>query len=281
MTSGVIEAARRLMLAQFDILLANEEAVRAGRIVALHDFRVAMRRLRSLLRAFRKPLAGTGAAAVEARLDRFSASLGPSRDMDVWMRFLRSPAVTRKMSGRAGWPTFFARQEEVHRRRKAGVQRIFTGNAWGAIKTDVDRFLRESLRPVAAPRPEGSARDAAVKALGKAMEQVEQRSRIAPAYAPAAVHRLRIACRRARYLAEFFSAELGVEVARLGRRMKSAQDVLGDVHDIDVQLAHLRRQRARIPASLRADLEQRRRRALVRFESVWHRIRRVENALGG
>ncbi|OQW96945.1 MAG: hypothetical protein BWK77_03110 [Verrucomicrobia bacterium A1] len=277
MIPGVIETARRLMLAQFDILLANEESVHAGRVVALHEFRVAMRRLRALLRAFRKPLAGSDAAAIESRLDRLSVSLGLARDMDIWMRFLRSPAVTRKMAGRAGWPAFVARQAELHRRKKADVQRIVGGRAWCAIRADLDRFLREDLRPVAAAAPAGSARDVAIKALRKALAQVERRSAIAPAYSPAAVHRLRIAVRRARYLAEFFSGKPGDELARLGRRMKAVQDVLGDVHDRDVQLAHLRRQRARIPAALRAELEQRRRRLILRFKSVWHRIRLPRN----
>ena len=80
---------------QFKRLLDTERGVSAGDVVALHDLRVSIRRLRVLLRALEEPLATTTATALEHRWQRFSNDLSPLRDADVWRGMLRElPGVT-------------------------------------------------------------------------------------------------------------------------------------------------------------------------------------------
>ena len=99
-----------------------------------------------------------------------------------------------------------------------------------------------------------------------------ERSRLGPSFPARKAHLLRIACRRARYMAEFFTATLGKPAARLARQLKAVQDVLGDIHDCDICLAHLRRAPLS-PPELVAELNRRRRAHVARFGKVWNRLK--------
>src|SRR6266702_3511109 len=57
---------------------------------ALHDFRVALRRLRSVLRAFRPWLAGTVRRKHEKRLKRLGRGTNAARDAEVQLAWLSS-----------------------------------------------------------------------------------------------------------------------------------------------------------------------------------------------
>src|SRR6478672_7935479 len=81
---SVQRGARRSALA----LLAHVRAARdrlddLGDKEALHDFRVALRRLRSWLRAFRPALADTVGPKIERRLKQIAKETGASRDLEV------------------------------------------------------------------------------------------------------------------------------------------------------------------------------------------------------
>jgi CHAD domain-containing protein len=88
------------------------------------------------------------------------------------------------------------------------------------------------------------------------------------------MHRLRIACRKARYLAEFFTGTFDAPLEDLARRLKTIQDVLGDIHDQDVYREHLRTCRPRPPRALVHDIRRRREQDEVRFQKEWDRFLR-------
>jgi CHAD domain-containing protein len=113
------EAARLIVLALLD------RAAEAGRRVAdptdpmgLHDFRVAVRRLRSGIQAFRPEIDASLSRGVRRRLARLARATGRSRDVEVhlaWERAQethltpgRSPAFAGTSTGSrpgAGGPT--------------------------------------------------------------------------------------------------------------------------------------------------------------------------------
>src|SRR5436190_487112 len=72
----VDEGARRLALGHLDD---------AG---ALHDYRVALRRLRSCLRAYRQPLRSSVTSKTLRRLRRLTHGTNRSRDLDVHLAWL-------------------------------------------------------------------------------------------------------------------------------------------------------------------------------------------------
>lgn len=260
------DAVRGMIAGQIRVMGASERGLGDGPVEAVHDLRVAIRRIRTLLRAFRKPLAGTGAGTLERRLQRLSKSLGPARDADIWLRFLLTDPAVRPLAARRAWPAFLAREEAARGRRRRAAGRILAGEPSQRLCRDLERFM-DSLNPTRrrfAPLAE--------KALKRQLARVAERSRIGPRFAPGPVHRLRIACRRARYLAEFFGPVLGADVRRLARQMRAVQNVLGDLHDRDVCAARLRRAAGPLPAAAAAALADERRRDLERFRKAWKRV---------
>lgn len=256
--------ARRLLREQVTMIQSAEPGVLAGRIEPLHDMRVAIRRLRNLLKAFRKALPQPEATALETRFRQLSKQLGPARDTDVWLRALRS--MRAHSSGE--WREFVQHQREILNRKKESLRRILADPSIRSLKADFVQFL---ARP-ADVSFDAALEELAARAVRKSVRRVMERSRIAPSFPARKVHRLRIACRRGRYTAEFFSTTLGKPAARLARQLKAVQDVLGDIHDCDICLAHLRRAR-QSPPGLVAEMYRRRRAHVARFGKAWNRLK--------
>ena len=262
-TINISRTARRLLHGQYTIVLNAEAGVVAGRIEPLHDMRVAIRRLRNLLKAFRKVLPRPESDALEARFRRLSKKLGPARDMDVWMRALKST----RAPGSKRWREFVECQRNIQRQKRKALPRILSDSSTRELKSDFDQFLSTPTAQVA----NLALAELGANAVRKSIARVMDRSRLGPSFPARKAHLLRIACRRARYMAEFFTATGGKPMARLARRMKAVQDVLGDIHDCDICLAHLRRAPL-APPGLIGQLQRRRQTHVARFNKVWRQL---------
>ncbi|MBA2505255.1 MAG: CHAD domain-containing protein [Thermoleophilaceae bacterium] len=86
-----------------------------------------------------------------------------------------------------------------------------------------------------------------------------------------ALHDMRIAAKRLRYLCELTSPVLGEGAALAAKKAKDLQGVLGDVHDCDEQIPRVR---ARVGAGseLLAHLEARRKSRYADFLEEWQRL---------
>ena len=245
----------------------NLPAVIAGSPVALHDVRVAIRRLRTLLKIFRRTLASTPAEHLSQRLGRFTDGLSTYRDTDTQWRVLSSAPVRRLMAGSPGWNAFLKTRRALQQSSKQELASLLQGAAAHTLVDDLHRFVVADLAALDRA-PDDPMRQDVVKALRKSMRRVEERSTLDPSLPPDAAHALRIACRRTRYMAEFFGDRLDASVVALGRRMKNLQDILGDLHDTDVHLQHLAVVRG-CPAELPREFRRRRREIADRFHRSW------------
>lgn len=262
---GILAAAHRLMSEQLDLVFANERGVLAGEVEPLHDMRVALRRLRTLLRAFGKACALPGADRMERRLDSLQKALGPARDADVLIAILESRSVLRLLEGLDERERIVERQRELLRERKEAVRILLAGATYKRLKRDAAAFVQTIADTAPSGRIPSLSRVASTS-IRKALERIRKRTAMPPSHPPPAVHRLRIACRRARYLCEFFAPILGKDTADLALKLKAMQDVLGDIHDLDVLTAELEREHVAVPPALVKSLAKRRTRLLRRFE---------------
>ena len=269
----VLEAARRLLWIQFKTILAHlDDAVQGPSSEPVHRIRVAVRRMRSLLRAFRKQLPVEPREEIEAVLDNLIEELGPVRDLDVWLDLLQSPAV-RSITARSRlWPAYL--QHHIQRRQlvHATVRRSLRGPHFAAQRLKINRLLRTALPQLIKVEPSGSLTDLAAAQLRKAWRRVLQKSQLRHSTSAKKLHRLRIVLRKARYLGEFFSPILGVHAAELTRRLRQTERVLGRIHDLDMAMGHLAHEGPTPPRALALYLERERTQSLEKLEKAWRRL---------
>src|SRR5271157_3137992 len=100
----VVEALTEVMAHLTDVLLHHASHVGLGAPEAVHQARVAMRRMRSAISLFRRAADGPAVATMAAGLKGLGKALGPARDWDVFVRglgaevgqvFAEDPAVRR------------------------------------------------------------------------------------------------------------------------------------------------------------------------------------------
>ena len=264
-----IASSREELRRQFQSIIGQEKATAVGEGEALHDLRVALRRLRILLRALGEPLEHTRAAALERRWQYFADELGPLRDADVWRALLRELS--------SALPAFRQRVTTRLRQERAHPVEVLLGVTWPRLKRDTQQLLAKPLPAALAT----AGRRAVEKALRRAWEQASTRAaklareghlaEIEPA------HKLRIACRRARYLAEFFATAVKGENnvlawQRIASDYRALQNALGQTHDADMLLEFLHDARLRPPTNLTTALRSRRNRGIAQFKTAWKKL---------
>lgn len=103
------EAARTAIRQQVDELLHNLPGTRAGDdIEALHDMRVASRRLRAVLSVFETVFPPKKFQPLEKQVSRVTDALGAVRDSDVQIEFLQKQQETMSPSRQVGLAAFIA-----------------------------------------------------------------------------------------------------------------------------------------------------------------------------
>ena len=88
-----------------------------------------------------------------------------------------------------------------------------------------------------------------------------------------ALHDMRIAAKRLRYVLELTKPALGEPAGKGARTMKRLQDVLGEIHDCDVMLPRLRRHEA---VDTAIELAARREELHAKFRRQWRRLEEGE-----
>jgi len=239
---GAGRATRELALAQLDRLRAARRALAAGDDPeALHDLRVALRRLRSLVRAFDDELAPTIGRRLRRNLRDLARATNPARDAEVGAARLAawSDAAVHETERRSA--RFYANR--LADRRDALRREIESrlADATGAL---ADRIERRLVGAEAAAEPGVAAGDEPTYAarlrdeLGHHSLALFEILTAIESGAPELAHTARIEAKRLRYLLEPV-VERAPEARAAVRQLKEIQDALGDLHDLDVLAAEL------------------------------------------
>jgi CHAD domain-containing protein len=206
---------------------------------ALHDFRVALRRLRSTLRAYRSQLRESARRGSRDRLGSIADATNRSRDADValaWLRPLASDLTSRERVGlRELIERLERRRENVYGRTITRVRRSFAKTA-KRLRKRLGEY-RQTVHPAAddgAPALFAVVAAAAITEhaaeLGRRLEAVRMPDQLDE------VHAARIAAKRLRYLLEPLGAAIP-DGAALVRQLRELQDLLGELCDTRVLAA--------------------------------------------
>ena len=234
-----IAAVLRSGLAHF---LGNLPALEAGdRVEAVHQMRVAVRRLRSAMDLFGKAFPGVGLDAPRAEAKRIGTVLGEARDWDVFVERVSVGALAR-----------FAREPGFDLLRSAAEAKAAAGHSAVARLVDDKTVARFALKieRLAAARGwrEGGAEEAlaaldapvgafAARSLDTLDRKVLKRGRGFRSLTPEARHKLRIALKHMRYATEFFGGLFdAAAAARFVKTAAALQDALGARNDAAIAL---------------------------------------------
>jgi CHAD domain-containing protein/tetratricopeptide (TPR) repeat protein len=248
-------AARRVFGVLLDTIVAEEEGVRRQLDPEhLHDLRVGVRRTRALLAEARKVLPAKLRRTFRDEFAWLGKLTGPARDLDVHLEQLSELPAERNRSLE---PLI----ESLRADRGAEQRRLLSGLDSDRYRRLVDEWRAFVERGTPdEPLPEKAARPIellAAKRIRRAHRAVlEQGAKIGRRGSAKKMHRLRIRCKKLRYLLEFFRELYDDDDMRpLIRSLKRLQDCLGEFNDVQVQRATLRRFAKRTAGDAHAEIE--------------------------
>jgi CHAD domain-containing protein len=223
-----------------DVMLHQAPACRLGAgPEGVHQLRVALRRLRSVLKAFRPAARGAALEELDEALKGLARRLGPARDWDVFLAGLAAEAAAALGEDKR----LAALRRAVEARRDA---------AYGALRRELDgpNFRRLALHGVALLlrrpwRAEAGADAVAVldaplaefaaPLLDKRWRKLREGGDGIAERSFEELHELRLEAKRLRYAAELFAPLwAGKAARRFLKRLSALQEALGTVNDAAV-----------------------------------------------
>ncbi|OEJ96293.1 CYTH and CHAD domain-containing protein [Streptomyces thermolilacinus] len=230
--------------AQTDKLLTHDAGLRRDEPEALHDLRVAARRLRSALRSHRKVLDRAATDPLARELRWLGRELGVDRDREVLDARLSAALDTVPRTLQLG-PVRgrLRRWSAAHRAGSRGhLLEVLDSDRYLALLDRLDALTADPpLRPAAAKSPEKVLRKAVLKEHARVAARVDRALALDPGSdRDVALHEARKAAKRARYTAELAAPAVGKPARRLARDMKALQRLLGDHQDSVVARRALR-----------------------------------------
>ena len=217
-----------------DALKAHVDAARKGDVTGVHQARVATRRLREVVPVLGAGLRGVRRGWLRRRLRDLTRALGGVRELDVLLAMIADLPLTGSAAGRLrdAWSA------QVAGRRRAPVRALRKVLDPAALAPLHERL--DALEAAREASPDSRWRKALARQLAVRADTLRDRiERSGALYHPEALHEVRIATKQLRYALEL-TDETGIaRVKATIRTLKSAQDALGRLHDLDVLLASL------------------------------------------
>ena len=232
-------AAKRILLSLLDIMQANETGMREDiDSEFLHDFRVAIRRTRSMLTQVKRIFPKPRTRRFRREFAWLGKMTGAARDMDVYLLAYddyRNGLPDELREHLAPMQTFLSRHKSEEYAR---LVRVLDSQHYLKLVADWRRFLETA--PPRKSTVEHATKPVQVVAdhrIWKTYRAVMKEGMAIKTSTPAeALHELRITCKKLRYLMEFYRLLYPkLQLSALIRSLKELQDNLGEFQDLEVQ----------------------------------------------
>lgn len=228
-----------------EVMLYQEPACRLGAgPEGVHQMRVGLRRLRSVLKVFRPAAGGPALREFDAGLKALADRLGPARDWDVFLGGLGAQLAEAMPEDRR----IAALLKAAEARRQAAyvaLRATLDGPGFRALMlAGLGLLLRRPWREAPPDEPEAAERlarldeplpDFAAALLDKRWHKLCAEGEDIEAHSAAALHEVRLEAKRLRYPAELFAPLWpGKATRRFQRRLAALQEALGLANDTAV-----------------------------------------------
>jgi CHAD domain-containing protein len=226
----LVVAAPAMLVAKAEPLFRLEGAARSGADVdAVHDMRVASRRLREAMRLFAPLYPRQSFARWSGRIRRVTRALGPVRDADVFIETFGRMAADLDEGGRRAVAFLVGRRLGQRERQLERLDRELAG-------LDLRLAGKEFARLVVSVGEDSQSRGSLAEF---AYAAVAERAAVVLRLQPDALdetrvanqHALRILYKRLRYAVEVFATCYGDAFDGIHDVLTAIQDALGDLHD--------------------------------------------------
>jgi triphosphatase len=287
-------AVRKIVARQLRRLRLHDPGVRAGKDPeALHDMRVATRRLRAALRIFPAGSPARLQTRMSQELRWLGELLGGVRDLDVQLAKLDAFTAAAPAGFRPALGVLHAHLDGQRSRCRADMLAGLDTPRYFKLLVQLEHFAYSR----APRRPRNTAALELIATTGrgaikKAFRRLLKRgAKVGAMPHPEDLHGLRIRAKRLRYLLEFLQELTGKSGRVLVKRLTELQDLLGSYHDAVVAADFVRTYvegvGAQLPPASMVALgalvgselrlaEQKR----ADFEHTWHRFTRKRTVAG-
>lgn len=225
-----VDAAYKILRRQFALFRLPQTGARPGMDPEhLHDMRVAVNRMRVALRLFREVLPPRRAASFRRDLRWIAATLGRVRDLDVHLLWLHEAIQRLPSASHQDLSIYETAVRHEHDRARKAMLKALGSRRYRRFIGRMDRFLTKGpARRPARPVARQPIREVAPRLILHRLGRVLRLGRtLHSGSSDEDLHRLRIQCKRLRYVSEFFVDLLGKPAGKLARRARRLQDALG------------------------------------------------------
>ncbi len=206
-------------------------------VTAIHQMRVALRRLRSLLGLFQRSFPCAEFAAFRIAAKDIAATLGEARNWDVFLELLRAGPV-KAFPENAGLAEILAQSEQHRDAAYETVRQLLAAPKTTCFVLSLQAFVarhgwRNTLAPEALVRLTEPAVAFAAANLNRMHAKLAKRGKNLAAFEPHKRHQIRIALKKFRYAADLFAGLFPSAALRDPIRITAkAQDQLGIFNDL-------------------------------------------------
>jgi len=213
-----------------------QKAAEAGTVDGIHDMRVAVKRLREASRVFRPILPKAFNKNWLSEIEKLNDALGAVREKDVLLlsleEMLREQA---ELAPLQKYCVFLAQErKKLFRKLRNGLKAIQRTHFWAKFKQNL-----KALGEKKANNQESVGKFAAEAISSRWQDLWEHREHISSRYHSQLFHQQRIRVKKLKYALEPFLSFLPAELSSLYKMISDLQELMGAVHDVDVQRATL------------------------------------------
>jgi CHAD domain-containing protein len=292
------EAGRKVMRYNFAKMLSHEDGTRLGEdIEALHDMRVATRRMRAAFEVFGDAFERRALKSHLQGLRLTGRSLGAVRDLDVFLEKAQRYIATLPEEGKGGLDILIQAWQEQREAARVKMLTHLNSPEYFTFKREFNIFLSTpgaGRRPLPKDQPTpDQVREVAPMLIYTRLASVRAFDSWLEDAPIERLHALRIEFKKLRYTVEYFREVLGHQAEQVIEELKAIQDHLGDLNDAQVAteilqnfITDMESRQADLPIEERVSLEPvvtylayrhaERHRLMATFDLVWRHFSRKE-----
>ena len=242
--ASIHESTQRLLQFTLSLLQKNEHGIKNNIDTEfLHDYRVAIRRTRSILKQLKGVYDKQETAFYLTTFKELGKKTNQLRDSDVYLLHEGTYYNYLPPFLQSSLKPFFVDIAASRKKLQKQFSSYLASSDYRLFLHRWHKFVHRDALPdsLLAPNASLSTRTIAEGSIKKAWKKVIRNGRhISSETTDAELHALRIDCKKLRYLLEFFSSIFPPkDIVPVIRKMKELQENLGDFVDFSVQLQFL------------------------------------------